>query len=219
MESPAPVGTERPPGSPGGSPPSAMPVPVHVRAIEFRAFAVDPDALLVIGTLRDTRPWAADEGVVERVHDLELRVTVGVDDLVIREADAVMRTFPHVECPAIEPAFRQLVGLAVARGYTRSVQALFGGPAGCTHLEHLARSLGPVAVQAVTSRRAQRVASGEATDLLSGESSPWARNTCHVWADGGVAQAKLAAGWKPGVGPYPSPALVTFLAEPPRRDP
>ena len=78
-----------------------------------------------------------------------------------------MHAFPHTECPTIETAFAGLVGLSVARGYTREVQARFGGPRGCTHLEHLARSLGPVVIQAVTSRRALAVSRGEAEDLLA----------------------------------------------------
>ena len=89
-----------------------------------------------------------------------------IDDLTITEAVAEMHTFPHTECPGIAPAFAGLVGLSVARGYTREVQARFGGPQGCTHLEQLARSLGPVVVQAVTSRRARAVSRGGAEDLL-----------------------------------------------------
>ena len=88
------------------------------------------------------------------VHDMELRVRVRIADLTITGATAEMHAFPHTECPTIEAAFAGLEGLSVARGYTREVQARFGGPRGCTHLEHLARSLGPVVIQAVTSRRA-----------------------------------------------------------------
>jgi len=132
--------------------------------------------------------------------------------MTITEASAVMRTFPHVECPAITESFGGLVGLSVTRGYTRAVQSRFGGPRGCTHLEQLARSLGPVVVQAVTSCRARAVALGRQADLLSGSGSPWARDSCHIWAEDGVADQKLAAGWRPGVGPYPAPALVTFRA-------
>ena len=187
-------------------------VPVHVRSIEYRAFE-RPGALTVVGRLRDTRPWAAGGPAVERVHDMELRVTVD-DTLTITESDAVMHTFPHTECPGIVPAFRGLAGLQVGRGFTRQVQQLFGGPRGCTHLEHLARSLGPVVIQAVTSRRARAVAAGDAPDLITGTSSPWARDTCHIWAEGGLADQKLAAGWRPGVGPYPAPPLESFLAAP-----
>jgi len=188
-------------------------VPLHQRAIEYTAFDVDDD-LVVVGHLTDSRPWAEHTGAVVTVHDLELRVRVHTDDLTIVGATAEMFTFPHTECPTIEAAFAGLIGLNVARGYTREVQTRFGGPRGCTHLEHLARSLGPVVIQAVTSRRAQAVHRGESADLLAGAGgtgSPWARDSCHIWAEDGVADQKLAAGWRPGTGPYPSPALVTFL--------
>jgi hypothetical protein len=184
-------------------------VPLHRRSVEFEAFD-GGETIVVVGALRDLRPWAEDGTAIRTVHDMELKVTVRVDDLTITEASAVMRTFPHTECPAIAEAFAGLAGLSVARGYTRAVQRRFGGPRGCTHLEQLARSLGPVVVQAVTSRRARAVALGQQEDLISGAGSPWARNSCHIWAEGGVADQKLAAGWRPGVGPYPAPALVTF---------
>jgi len=194
-------------------PPDAESVAIHRRAIDYRAWAVDDD-LVVVGRLTDSRPWAEDGTAVATVHDLELRVRVRTDDLTITGATAEMHTFPHTECPTIEAAFAGLVGLNVARGYTREVQTRFGGPRGCTHLEHLARSLGPVVIQAVTSRRALAVSRGESPDLLAGgggTGSPWARDSCHIWAEGGIADQKLAAGWRPGTGPYPSPALVTFL--------
>jgi len=187
-------------------------VPVHIRSIEYQAFE-EPGGLTVVGRLRDSRPWAEGGPAVARVHDMELRVTVD-DTLTITASDATMHTFPHTECPGIVAAFRGLAGLQVGRGFTRRVQELFGGPRGCTHLEHLARSLGPVVIQAVTSRRARAVADGEAPDLITGTASPWARDTCHIWAEGGVADRKLAAGWRPGVGPYPSAPLESFLAPP-----
>lgn len=189
-------------------------VPLHRRSIEYEAFE-SGGHLSIVGRLRDTRPWAAGTAVTELVHDMELRVTIRESDLTIADADAVMHTFPHAECPSIVEAFRSLAGLSVARGYTRQVQLCFGGVNGCTHLEHLARSLGPVVIQAVTSRRASAVARGDAVDLITGMDSPWVRNTCHVWAEGGVAEQKVAVGWRPGVGPYPAPALASFAgAEP-----
>jgi hypothetical protein len=169
----------------------------------------------VVGRLVHSRPWAdGGEGLsgVATVHDMELTVSVRTDDMTITEASAVMHTFPHTECPGIVGAFAGLVGLNVARGYTRQVQALFGGPRGCTHLEQLARSIGPVVIQAVTSRRAMAVSRGEAEDLVTGTGSPWARDSCHIWAEGGIADQKMAVGWRPGTGPYPSPPLESFRA-------
>jgi hypothetical protein len=159
---------------------------------------------VVIGKLRDSRPWAGDGTSVATVHDMELRVTVRISDMTITDAAAEMHAFPHTECPGIVPAFAGLAGLSVARGYTREVQSRFGGPKGCTHLEQLARSLGPMVVQAVTSKRAQAASQGVSDGLLSGTTSPWARDSCHVWAEGGIADQKLAVGWRPGIGPYPS---------------
>lgn len=192
-------------------PDATDPVPLHRRSIQYEAFD-GGETMLVVGTLCDSRPWAEDGESILIVHEMELRVEVRVEDLTITVASAAMRTFPHVECPGITEAFAGLAGLSVTRGYTREVQKRFGGPKGCTHLEQLARSLGPVVVQAITSRRARAVSRGESTDLLSGAGSPWARDSCHVWAEGGVADQKLAAGWRPGIGPYPAPAVVTFRA-------
>jgi hypothetical protein len=189
--------------------PNGTTLPLHRRSIAYEAFDAG-DEMRIIGRLQDTRPWAEDGSAVARVHDMELRVTVRIDDMIITESEAVMHTFPHTECPGIIQAFAGLVGLSVARGFTREVQNRFGGPKGCTHLEQLVRSLGPVVIQAVTSRRALAVREGEAPDTFTSTSSPWARNTCHIWAEDGIAEQKLAAGWRPGVGPYPSPPLESF---------
>ncbi|MGH9081110.1 MAG: DUF2889 domain-containing protein [Acidimicrobiales bacterium] len=182
------------------------PTPLHRRVMEFEAYESDP-GLLVIGRLRDERPWAEGTSGPSTVHDMELRVTVRTDDMVVVEAVARMHSFPHAECPMIVEAFAGLAGLSVSRGFTRRVQERLGGPRGCSHLEQLARALGPVVIQAVTSRRALAMSRGELRDLSSGTGSPWATNSCHVWAEGGVAEQKLAAGWRPGTGPYPSRPL------------
>ncbi|MGA3147328.1 MAG: DUF2889 domain-containing protein [Acidimicrobiales bacterium] len=189
--------------------PSADAVLVHRRTVEYDAFDAG-DELVVVGRLRDTRPWADEGQPPATVHEMELRVRVAVADLTIVEATARMDTFPHAECPGIVGAFARLEGLSVTRGYTREVQARFAGPRGCTHLEQLARALGPVVVQAVTSRRARAVSTGHLDDLLAGGGSPWARDSCHIWVEGGIADQKLAAGWRPGTGPYPAPPLGTF---------
>jgi hypothetical protein len=193
-----------------GEPSGGSSVPLHIRSIEYQAFD-QGDHLTITGRLRDTRPWAADGSSVQFVHDMELRVTVRVEDLTITESDARMHVFPHAECPGIVGAFRALAGLQVGRGFTREVQNRFGGPKGCTHLEHLARSLGPVVVQAVTSRRALARSSEDSDDQIIGTASPWVRNSCHVWADGGVAEQKVAVGWRPGIGAYPSPPLEEII--------
>ena len=185
-------------------------IPIHQRTIEFEAYD-DGDEVSVAARLRDDRPWATGSDGIEHVHDLTLRVVVRKEDLVIVAADAHMERFPHAECPSITPHFESLVGLRVGRGYTRAVQELFGGVAGCTHLDQLARTLGPVVVQAVTSCRARARDWGALDAPVHERPGLFARNTCHVWADGGPAEQKVAAGWCPGVGGYPAPPVAVVL--------
>ena len=184
--------------------------PVHRRTIEIDAFEQE-GAFRVVGRLRDERPWAAAAGQAQYLHDMVLEVEVARASLTIVAARATMQRFPHPECRAIEDAFRGLVGLNVARGYNREVQARFGRALGCSHLEFLARAIGPVVVQATTSagaRNGHRPPAEEAGRDSVASATRWLADTCHVWAVGGVGEQKLALGWRPGVDGYPSPTLV-----------
>ena len=183
---------------------------LHRRTIEFDAYD-DGARMRVTARLRDERPWAAQTGGIEHVHDMELGITVRKDDLTIESASCEMHRFPHAECPAITGAFGALVGLSVRRGYTKAVQERFGGTRGCTHLEQLARAIGPVVVQAATSARARARDWAHLDAAPSQRPATFPRDTCHVWAEGGPAQQKLAAGWRPGMGGYPAPPVDVIV--------
>ena len=165
----------------------------------------------VVGRLVDDRPWATGRPAVERVHEMTLSVTVRRSDLTIAAARAEMARFPHAECPDIEPAFDALVGLCVARGFARAVQERFGRELGCTHLELLARCLGPVVIQAVASAAARLQDPEQTRAALSGSGSMF-ENSCHVWATGGPGMDKIAMGWVPNAGEYPAPSAVELRA-------
>jgi len=193
--------------APGSGAADGRRLPLHQRAIEIDAYD-DGDRLTVVARLRDVRPWAADAGRAV-VHDMQLELTVSVADLVITSASATMHAFPHAECPGIEAAFSGLVGLSVARGYTRAVSERFVGVTGCSHLEHLARAIGPAVVQAVASGFAMAHRDGAvAPPERRPSGTPWLRNTCHVWAEGGVGEQKVALGAIPiDREEYPVPSL------------
>jgi hypothetical protein len=162
----------------------------------------------VVGTLHDERPWAGGTHGPRDLHFMELGVVVRRADLRIVDAAADMKTFPHAECTDIEPSFRDLVGLSVARGYTNAVQERFGRQRGCSHLEFLARAIGPVVVQAVTSSVAWQLEKGDG-QIPMGEGTPaFLMNTCHVWAEDGPGLQKLATGWRPGTFEYPAPSVA-----------
>ncbi|HVX23565.1 MAG TPA: DUF2889 domain-containing protein [Acidimicrobiales bacterium] len=222
----------RNPESPGPTVPEDE-VPTHRRTIEVEVFE-DGDDLVVVGRLQDARPWVpAGSGWPVQVHDMELAVTVRRSDLVITDARARMDRFPHAECVAIEPAFRGLVGLSVARGYSRAVQERFGRTLGCTHLELLARTIGPVVVQAIPSsafRRGEALHDDppEGAAIPQGRSGtaaartvpiqPWLAGSCHIWAADGPGPDKLALGWRPGRGQYPAPSAVELRRSAAARD-
>ena len=113
------------------------------------------DDLVVVGRLTDSRPWAEDGSAVATVHDLELPGPGPhrrSDDHRGHGRDAHLP--PHrvpERSRRPSPGWSASTWPAATPARSRS---RFGGPRGCTHLEHLARSLGPVVIQAVTSRRA-----------------------------------------------------------------
>ena len=169
---------------------------------------VRDDYLVVIGTLADVRPWASGELGPHELHRMELAVVVRRADMTITDAVADMQTFPHAECTVIEPKFSELIGLSVARGYTSAVQERFGRERGCSHLEFLARAIGPAVVQSTTSAAAQQFErDGEYPD--GARALSFLANTCHVFIDDGPGSQKIAAGWRPGMfGAYPAPTVV-----------
>lgn len=181
-------------------------VPAHRRTITIESFDTD-DGLEVRGRLVDERPWAGADAI-PILHDMELVIQVD-ETMTITDATARMQSFPHEECRSIEPAFRALVGLSVTRGYTRAVQEALGRARGCSHLEFLARALGPATIQAMASSSRRR---GEPVVRREGQSSPnsWLTNTCHLWGEGGIGAEKMKLGWSPGAMRYPTPSLVTL---------
>jgi Protein of unknown function (DUF2889) len=182
-------------------------LPVHRRTIDMQVFERG-DYHVVIGTLHDQRPWATGESGPRDLHHMELGIVVRRSDLVIVDAVATMGTFPHAECTTIEDAFSDLVGLSVSRGYSGEVQARFGRERGCSHIEFLARALGPVVIQSVTSSAAYRMELGDGQESFGEGGLLWLTNTCHLWAEDGIGAQKIATGWRPGKAEYPAPSLV-----------
>jgi hypothetical protein len=190
-------------------------LPLLRRTIEMQVFERE-GYHVVIGSLHDQRPWASGQVGPRDVHHMELGIVVRCADLVIVDASATMGRFPHPECPTIEDSFSDLIGVSVARGYTRAVQDRFGRERGCSHLEFLARALGPVVIQAVTAAGARRMEDGE-VDVLVGGGLEWLANTCHIWSEDGIGMQKLEAEWRPGRGEYPAPSLVEIRRRQERR--
>jgi hypothetical protein len=183
-------------------------VSIETAETEYEGFP----ALFLHGRLTGERP---EQDGVRVVHDMRLDLTVRLSDSTIVCADAHMGSFPHAECPFVAPSYRDLVGLSIARGYTRSLRQAFGGTAGCAHLYELARAIGAVLMQGRAAHSAARRAAADIPTLASAARLLSLRGTCHVWAPDGVGEQKVAAGWRPTPSEYPAPPLQQILTEEP----
>ena len=187
---------------------SATGTPHHRRTIVIEVDDAPEGLVEVTGRLRDERPWATDPLDLPLVHDLGLSVTVSLADFVVCSVRVDFDTYPHAECVDIAAAHQALVGVTLGRGWNAALRERLGGPAGCTHLRELARSMAPTLLQAAFSARL-RQGGRDATEYREArEMLPLIANTCHVWAIGGVAEQKLERGWRPGRMLTPIPALA-----------
>jgi hypothetical protein len=184
--------------------PSAPASAVHRRSITMDSYPLDEEHVTVVGRLTDVEPWAGPGHEV--IHDMTLTLTVRLADLVITSAEAGMGSFPHAECPFIAPAFAQLEGLSVRRGFTKELRQRLGGVSGCAHLGELARAMGPAVVRTSAASRHRQAVEGDpgaAPALLP-------LGSCHVWAADGPGVRKLEAGWVPGTVSFPVPPVAHF---------
>jgi hypothetical protein len=161
---------------------SDAPPPLHVRTIRVEAVEDGGDSLLVTGTLVDERPrggekWFGVDGP-RVIHEMRLAVRVRHPDLVITEVAGGMEAHPYRVCPEAVPPLQRLVGVSVARGFTRAVNERLGRERGCAHLTALIHALAPVVKQAAG-------VAFQAVDVGLDDQDLWVVNTCQAWRENG----------------------------------
>lgn len=177
-------------------------IPLHRRIYDIRSFRVDDGRLRIRGQVVDTKPagmYVKDDLEPLDVHDMVVELFVSWPDFVIEEVDVSFDTHPHRECPGIASAYQGLVGLSIARGFSRKVTELFSGKAGCTHVGALLKAMAPVAVQSIYSMNFTNPDyDGRGFPQRSEEeerrSHSFVINSCHVWDEDGEHLASINAG-------------------------
>ncbi len=189
-------------------PPGSDEDPVHRRTIAMEVFQRG-DYFAVIGTLHDERPWAGGALGPRDLHRMELGVVVRRADMTIVDAAADMQTLParRVHRHRAELSTNSSACRSPA-GYSNAVQQRFGRERGCSHLEFLARAIGPVVIQGLTSSGAWEVEKGSGEHPMREGGFGFLTNTCHVWTEDGAGAQKIDAGWRPGLLGYPAPSAV-----------
>jgi hypothetical protein len=177
---------------------------IHDRNYSVHSFRQADDRLVLRGVVHDQKPpgiYFEDDPEPLSVHHMVVDLTLAFPSLEITKADVWMNVTPHMGCSRIEPDYQQLVGLSIARGFSRKVKDLFGGPKGCTHIGALLQAMAPVAIQSSWSMRALSSAgmgmspNGDATIAEKKQALAFNINTCHIWdEDGEQVHAVLSGG-------------------------
>ena len=136
--------------------PSCARKPGHTRTITVRSFAREDGLWDLEGHLTDI--WPHEVPVAggrlpphEPMHEMWLRLTVDRTAAIVA-VEATTDAGPYGSaCSSINPAYRQLVGVRIGRGYRDAIRRLFGRTAGCTHMNELATVMGSAILQALWS--------------------------------------------------------------------
>jgi hypothetical protein len=166
---------------------------LHTRDYEVKVYRLSDEELLARGVVSDRKPpglYILDDPEPLEVHQMHLELRVAMPSLEISRARVLFETHPHTECPLIAADYEKLMGLSIARGFTRKTRDLFGGPNGCTHTNALLQAMAPAVVQATWSLRIREQLEAERprTELSPEERELRIRanlDTCHVWAGDG----------------------------------
>ncbi len=172
-------------------------VPRHVRSIVAQAFEREDGLWDIEARITDTKPRtvalaSGPRAANEPIHDLWLRITVDLQ-LNIVDAEAVSDAVPYPGyCDTIGPAYKQLVGLNLMKGFRHAVRERLAGTAGCTHLTELAGVL-PTAVIQAFAGDVVPTRDGQADDDAS--HPPFQLDRCHALRRDGPAVEKYYPRW------------------------
>ena len=176
---------------------------VHTRSIRVDAYARDDglwdvEAVLIDTKSRDMELASGLRAAGDPIHQMRLQVTVDVD-LNVCDATATMSWVPYPGfCNEIEPEYKRLIGLNLARDFWRNVRERLGGAQGCTHLTELAAVLPTAAIQGFAGEVRRRKPAGEEP---KGEHKPFQLDRCHALVTTGAAVAQFYPRWFRGVEP------------------
>jgi hypothetical protein len=170
--------------------------PLQVRTIRIEAAESGPSELLVTARLEDERPrgarWFGGEAPAV-IHRMTVRMRVRCPDLTITAIEGGMAAHPYTICPEAVPPLQPLVGVSVARGFTRAVNERVGRAEGCAHLAAVVHAMGPVVKQAAGA------AFGTARSVERAARDLWFVNTCQAWREGGPLHRLIQAGDEEGI--------------------
>lgn len=168
-------------------------IPVHARDISIHIFSIDDNMILAEGSLRDNRKLPSYSTAGRRyidpgdIHHIVVRLYISVPGSVIVRAEADMVKVPGGEiCREMEEGIKNLVGISVMQGFTKTVLETMGGIRGFLHMTNLVIAMGSAIVQAQYHRGEKN---SHDTDLPEVDISIL-KNSCWLWREGGPHMEK-----------------------------
>jgi len=158
------------------SPPRSPRRKVHLRQISLEGYRRDDGLLELEASLCDTKTidYRLASGVRragDPIHEMRVRVTLDAEFTIV-DAEVSSERVPYPGgCDTIAPAYRQLIGLNLLRGFRRTVGEMFADVRGCSHLTELLLSLPTAAIQTEASFR---------RDNEDGDDKPFQLDRCHA---------------------------------------
>lgn len=175
---------------------------VHRRSVVTDCWVGEDGRLTAIGELRDDKsmPSLTYSGKVvragETMHDMRITLVLS-QALVIESIRVEMRAVPGETCHEIEAAYEKVVGLSIAKGFSRKLREGLGGASGCAHLTTLLLQMAPTILQAQMSLEDDRGFDPGNWRALT--------NSCHIFRENGPGFARLeefaSRGWRPDAAP------------------
>ena len=169
---------------------------VHTRRIELEGFLREDGLYELDASLTDVKdvdyPIASGlrpAGVP--VHLMRLRITFDAA-FNIRDAVACSDGVPYPGyCDTIGPAYRQLIGLNLVRGFRRTIGEMFADVRGCSHMTEMLNSLPTAAIQTIATFMRDNEDTGE---------KPFQLDRCHALDTSSEAVRRYYPKWyrKPG---------------------
>lgn len=174
-----------------------LPIPVcarervHVRRIEVEGYRREDGLLELDASLVDVKDqdYPIASGVRpagEPVHLMRVRITLD-QSFTILAAEACSDRVPYPgDCDTIGPAYQQLVGLNLVRGFRKTVGEMFADVRGCSHLSELLLSLPTAAIQTFATFRRDNEDHGE---------KPFQLDRCHALETSSAAVQRYYPRW------------------------
>jgi len=134
---------------------------IHLRRIEMRGYQRVDGLFDIEGHITDQKPHAfinaggANRAPNEPIHDMWIRLVVD-ENFNVKDVHTISDNVPYGDCVVAGFNLKTLIGVNIAKGWSREIKARLSGAACCTHLREMLTPLGSAAYQSLVMARREK---------------------------------------------------------------